>query len=317
MLRNKLIVFLLLLLVLSGFYLYMNAETSKSEKDPYSISVICRDQSSESLSVIKSGIDKAADELNADISFYTLTSGNGQEQQISLLKREVENGAGAVLIMPVSSPDLLKAMKDINKKVPVIILQSASSDFSGLETVSCNNSQLGLSLADKILQSEKSASEFVLLNPGSNAELCAGLETGMKNSGVTLSRLDFSASSSDAGKSAKSILLNHRNKVLIALDSQTLEIFGKARKDLLSSGSVPEGSVYGFGRSNAIASLLEENAICAVGAENEYGIGYLGVKAAVDRINHTQSSNVSVNYVIADSSNLYSPENAYIIFPFV
>lgn len=315
--RNKLIIFLLFLLVLSCCYLYLNLETSKSEQEPYSVSVICQGQSPESLSVIKSGIDKAADELNADISFYPLTDSHDQEQQISLLKREVENGADAVLMMPVNSADLVKPMKDANRKVPVIVLQPALSNLQGLETVSCDNVRLGQSLAEKILQSENTGRDFTILNPAGNTLLCAGVEEVLKNSNAKISHLNFPEDSPDAESIAKKTLLSQRNKVWIALDSGTLETFGEAKKDLISSGAAVEDPVYGFGRSNAIASLLEENVIDAIGAENEYEIGYLGVKMAVDRIHQQQSSNISVNFVIADSSDLYSPKNAYIIFPFV
>ncbi|MVB11503.1 Periplasmic binding protein domain protein [Caprobacter fermentans] len=314
--RNKLVIFFILLLILSGYYLYLNNKSTKSAGEPYAISVICPGKSTENLSVMKSGIEKAADEMNADISFYTLTSDNDANQQIKLLKREINNGANAVLIMPVNSPDLMKPMKDGDKIVPVIVLQSSLSDLSGLVNISCNNDQLGQNLAKEILQKESSSQRFVILNRKSSPELCGGVEKVLKDAGVKPSYLDFSDLSQDAPVHAERILLQHKGEVFIAADSATLELFGKAEK-VLKSKAATNSQIYGVGRSSTIVSLLEEGIIKAIGVENEYGIGYLGVKMAVDRINHISCKNMSVNFVVSDRSNMYHPENEYMLFPFV
>jgi ribose transport system substrate-binding protein len=148
--KNKLIVFSLLLLVLSGYYLYVNNKNTKPRKEPYAISVICSGESAEEFSVLKSGIDKAADEFNADVSFFTLTKANDAGQQISLLEREVENGANAVLILPVQSNEIVEPIIQADKEVPVIVMQSTLPGLSGVDTVSCDDVQLGRSLAEKL-----------------------------------------------------------------------------------------------------------------------------------------------------------------------
>ncbi|HAH78958.1 MAG TPA: LacI family transcriptional regulator, partial [Ruminococcaceae bacterium] len=57
--------------------------------------------------------------------------------------------------------------------------------------------------------------------------------------------------------------------------------------------------------------------ISAVGVRNEYNIAYLGIKTAVVGIRRKKGENVQVNFIIADGTNLYSPENERILFPFV
>ncbi|WP_411677635.1 substrate-binding domain-containing protein [Caproicibacter sp.] len=314
--RNKLIIFFILLLILSGYYLYLNNNGTKSTSEPYAISVICSGKSTENLSVMKSGIEKAADEMNADISFYTLTSDNDANQQIELLKREINNGANAVLIMPVDSPNLIKPMKEGDKIVPVIVLQSSLSNLSDLVNISCNNDQLGQNLAKEILQKQNSSQRFVILNRKNSPEFCGGVEKVLKDAGAKPSYLDFSDLSQDAPGHAERILLQHKGEVFIAADSATLELFGKAEK-VLKSKAAANTQIFGVGRSSSIVSLLEEGVIQAIGVENQYGIGYLGIKMAVDRINHIPCKNMNINFVISDSSNMYHPENEYMLFPFV
>jgi ribose transport system substrate-binding protein len=317
--KNKLIVFSLLLLVLSGYYLYVNNKNTKPRKEPYAISVICSGESAEEFSVLKSGIDKAADEFNADVSFFTLTKANDAGQQISLLEREVENGANAVLILPVQSNEIVEPIIQADKEVPVIVMQSTLPGLSGVDTVSCDDVQLGRSLAEKIVHTEKQMQDVIILNKDGHMGICNGLETVLKEAGSQISYLDFfhSAPDADAFNDAKKFLVSCQNQILIALDRDTLEILGKAKKNLADSHESVECHLYGVGRSNAIMSMLEEGVINSVAAENEYGIGYLSMKTAVDRLQKKQPQTFNVNFVIADSSNMHNTENESLLFPFI
>lgn len=317
--KNKLIVFSLLLLVLTGYYLYVENRNTKPRKEPYAISVICSGQSADEFSVLKSGIDKAADELNADISFFTLQKDNDAQQQISLLEREVDNGANAVLILPVQSEDIVEPIIQADKKVPAVVMESTLSGLSDLKTVSCDDVQMGQSLAEHIIRSENQIQNVTILNTDDHMALCNGLETVLKdtNAQITYSNSNFFHSESDALDNARKFLAGCQNEIVIALDRDTLEILGKAKKDLADSHADVNCHLYGVGRSNAIMSMLEEGIIHSVAVENEYGIGYLSVKTAVDRLQKIPPKNVNVNFVIADSSNMHNPENEYLLFPFI
>ena len=120
--KQKLI--LLLLLVLS-FLLLLN-DTLGSEKDKriYNISIITRGKNSESLMIMKQGIDQAASEMNADISFITLSEENSVNEQNELINREIKNKADAIIISPVDYEKMAEPIENAMKKVPVILIES-------------------------------------------------------------------------------------------------------------------------------------------------------------------------------------------------
>lgn len=317
--KKKFIVFFLPLLLLPCFYLMLNHDSlfPKSGKEPYAVSVICRGQSTEDLSAIKSGIDKAADELNVDISLITLSKDNDAAQQRSLLNREVANGADAVIILPVDSLDMVQPIREADKQIPVIVMQSGLSGLHSVKTVSCDLERLGRDLAEKIMKTEKHGLDVVIVKEEEEPELSTGLKKVFKDAGMKISFMNLNGGQADSYHVAKDALDGRKGKIWVALDTESLETLGKAKKDLQKSDIPIESPLYGVGRSNAIVSLLEDGVISAIGVENEYGIGYLGMKMAVDRLNQIQNENIKVNYVISDRSNMYETENEYMLFPFI
>ena len=79
---------------------------SPKQDETIQISFIARGKKTESWSTIEQGIEQAANDLNVEITPIYLSSENDASEQISLLNREVQNGADAVLIAPANSEDL-------------------------------------------------------------------------------------------------------------------------------------------------------------------------------------------------------------------
>ena len=124
MTKKKIMVFILILLAFVVSFALLNKDRifGKKNSDPYEISVIYRSKSAESSTTIKQGIDQAARDLNAEVSFITLARDNDVQEQISLLQREIKNGAKAIVIAPVNSKDLKQPIEKAQKSVPVITM---------------------------------------------------------------------------------------------------------------------------------------------------------------------------------------------------
>ena len=117
-------VFILILLAFAVSFAILNRDRifEKKNSDPYEISVIYRSKSAESSTTIKQGIDQAARDLNAEVSFITLARDNDVQEQIALIQREIKNGAKAIVIAPVNSTDLKQPIEKAQKSVPVITM---------------------------------------------------------------------------------------------------------------------------------------------------------------------------------------------------
>ena len=75
----------------------------RGEAQLLSLSVMLRDTDSSGWTVARQGMEQAADELEAELRFLTLTSANDSAEQESLLLREIEGGAETGPAAPLSA----------------------------------------------------------------------------------------------------------------------------------------------------------------------------------------------------------------------
>lgn len=105
--------------VIYGFvllFLYLISSTDllikERKTEIYPVSVILDDTTDESYQNFKKGVDRAAIELNADVSMITLYEGGDASQQIERMAREQQDGARALIVMPVEESALESALAD-------------------------------------------------------------------------------------------------------------------------------------------------------------------------------------------------------------
>jgi ribose transport system substrate-binding protein len=314
--KKKIVLFLSFLTLFLLCYLVLNRSirVTQDAKQTYEVSVICRSENTETWSTVKQGIDQAAKDRNVDVSFITLSGRNNAAEQVTLLNREVENGADAVVIAPVDSGSLVKPIADALKKIPVVAVQSTVTGLSGMETVSCDNAAMGKALAREVAKS--GGSEVVVLGNSAGCSNVAAsaraIESELKGRNVVFRNLP-----DEIGKAADmagQTLAEHPGDTFVALDAETLEAVGQAKKDRKECRN---SKIFGVGRTNKVVSFLEEGVVDAVAVENDYNMGYLCIQAAVDRIGRRDDGSPVVNYRIVSRSDMYRPENERILFPFV
>ncbi len=323
MTRKKIMVFIVILLVfvVSFLILYRDRIYEKKGNEPYQISVITRGKNTESWTTIKQGIDQAAKDLNAEVSFVTLSSENNTGEQILLMQREITNGAGAIVIAPANSTDLKQPIEKARKSIPVITMQSTVDTIENLPYISCDNFELGSALARKLVSSNGQVRKIAILRNSMDCsnihQRYTGVITTLNGTKNKIEYWDIPDDPQEAYDTARGMLQNSDAATLIALDGATLEAVGKAERDLLKTGS-KQVEIYGLGRTNTVVSLLENQVINSIGVENEYNLGYLSIKSAVDRINKKlDDGNTKINFAIVDHEDMYNSDNQRLLFPFV
>ena len=76
--------------------------------------------------------------------------------------------------------------------------------------------------------------------------------------------------------------------------------------------------ILGVGNTNKIISLLEEKIINATAVQNEFNIGYIAVKNAIEVNNgETVEKLKLIKSTVIESDDMYSPKNERILFQFV
>ena len=321
--RKKILAFALACILLGGFLVWSSGPTAwnKKQKESYQISFIARGKKAESWSTIEQGVEQAANDLNVEITPIYLSSENNVGEQISLLRREVQNGADAVMIAPVNSTDLRAPIEAALEQVPVVAIESTVQELDGLPYIGCDNYALGKALGGEILlhggKGKKVAVLQSSLSCSSVAARYQGIVEVLQQNGIELSFWVIPDDPAQAYETAKQLLQDSSVNKAVALDGATLEALAKAEKDLSPPG-VTTVEVYGVGRTNQVVSYLEEKVISSIGVQNEFNIGYLGVTEAVNRIKDVRGTGgTAVNFAIVNYADMYSPENQRLLFPLV
>ena len=315
---------ILFLLVVLSFLLLLN-DTLGSEKDKriYNISIITTGKNSEGLMIMKQGIDQAASEMNVNISFITLSEDNNVVEQTELIAREINNKADAIIISPIDYEKLSEPIENAMKTVPVVLIESKIKSEQGLTSISCDNYKLGVSLAEEMIRNGDTKSDIAIiknnLECSSVKERYEGFMSVMENTKNNCIFWEFSGDTQVIyHNEAKKLLENNDVDAVVTFDSDILEKVAQAKRDL-SSVNRDKASIqiYGTGSTSKIISFLEDKIINATAIQNEFNVGYLGVKSAVYKINRKKMENSNISSTVINTQNMYSDENQKLLFPFI
>jgi len=321
--KKQISVILFLLVVLSFLLLLSDTLLSGKDKKIYNISIITRGRNSESLTIMKEGIDQAASEVNANISFITLSEENSVEEQKELIDREIKNKADAIIISPVDYEKMAEPIENAMKKVPVILIESTVKSEQVLSNISCDNYKLGVSLAEEMVQMGNTRSNIAIvknnLECSSIKERYDGFMSVMKNTENTYTFWKISGQKQVTSyNEAKNFIKENDVDAVVTFDAGILELIAQAKKDLsIVSKEKAAVEIYGTGSTSKIISFLEDKVINATAMQNEFNVGYLGVKTAVGMINRKHIDNGTISSTVINTQNMYYQDNQRLLFPLI
>lgn len=105
--------------------LYLMSSTDliikERKNEIYPVSVVLGDTSDDYYGNFRKGIERAAADYNADTSFITLFQEGDAVQQMDLVWREIDDGAGAVILQPVDSVECARLLGERTLSTPLVI----------------------------------------------------------------------------------------------------------------------------------------------------------------------------------------------------
>ncbi|MGG7056908.1 geranylgeranylglyceryl/heptaprenylglyceryl phosphate synthase [Clostridium tertium] len=320
--RKKYIFLILFIMVLASSLLLIK-DGSKKKVTIYDVAVIIRGKNSEEWSIMKAGMEQASSEMNVNLRFITLLEENSVEEQIEILEREMSSGTDAILISPADYKEMSKLIENINKKTPIVLFESNIDTKQDISYISCDNYKLGQQLAEEVVQNGNTRNNIVIvesdLTYSSVKERYAGFIDEISKSKNTYETVEFPIDESNLYNNIRDLMEDNKVDVIVAFEANTLEAIGKAKKYVINDLNVPSNiEVYGTGRTSTIISLIEEKMINAIAIQNEFNVGYLSVKTAINKLeNKKNDSKINITSTLINSRNMYSEENQKMLFPIV
>lgn len=321
--KKHVFIILFLLLILSSVFILSDTLWHGKDKKIYNISVITRGKNSESLMIMKQGIDQAASEMNVNISFVTLSEDNNIDEQKQLIEREIKNKADAIVISPVDYEEMVEPIENAMKKVPVILFESTVRSDAVLPSISCNNYNLGVNLGNEMLKNGKKIRNVAVvknnLECSSVKDRYDGFMSVMEKTDINCTFWDIEVDKQQTYyNKAKKLLENNDIDAVVTFDTGILEDVSEAKNDLIADNrEKADVKIYGAGSTSKIISLLEKKIINAIAIENDFNVGYLSIKTAVNKIKGEKVDNNVISSTVVNTDNMYSEENQRLLFPFI
>ena len=253
----------------------------------YPVSLILGDTSDDYYGNFKKGVDKAAEEYNVDVSFITLYEKGDVSQQIDLVKREVADGAAAVVLIPVKPEACAKAMDTMALDSPVIIMGNQFPCEGVAGGIAPDYEEQGRILG-RAIASENSSELPVLifsrgLSLGYGREIYSGLVSVLTEAGFETRLIESETEETFRQTIEASVYPGSGMALLAAVDVDSLN----SAADIIA-GSPVYGhyikGVYGIGSTTKLLNQLDAGIIRGMVVNDQFDAGYLSIEKAVEAI---------------------------------
>jgi ribose transport system substrate-binding protein len=296
--------------------------TLSAPDKPLVIDVIVKKYDADYWKVVQMGATAAAKEFGVKVNFQGPEVEQDIDGQIRMVEDAIESKADAIVLAASDYTKLVPVTeKAVEAKIPVIVIDSdvqtgKTKCFIGTDNEDAGR-KLGETLVSKIGPSCKIAIIGFVQGAATNNQREKGLLYVVgKQPGIQVLATKYCNSDENIAKALTLELVRQYPDLdaIVCLNAYGTVGTGRAIESLSLSGKV---KVIGFDSTPDEISFLESGTIQALVVQNPYSMGYLGVKYAIDAI-HGKSvlKNVNTGASIVDSSNMYSPENQKLLFPF-
>ena len=282
------------------------------------ISVVIQNSDSSQWYSFKYGLKKAAEDHNVELSFVGTGGALTLEEEKKLIESEIDNGADAVIVQPVSGEEAEKMLQRIEKKVPVMLAlcDAAQEDASGLPVTGPDNYEIGKALAEELLKDYGKNIEgktFGFLSEDGDSQAVIAREKGVREilegKGAEVS---WSVSGSFAEEGEHSLKTLSRVDVVTALDDRSLAAAGKCSAENDLHGAL----VYGIGNSTEAVYYLDTEAVRCLIVPDGFHMGYQSLAELTESIGDYfyRAQSQTISYTILRRDNLFSEKNQELLF---
>ena len=258
-------------------FLYILSATDliikENEAKVYSVSILMDGISGENLENMKKGMDEAAYEYNADMSFPAIADNITMEEKLELVKEEIEAGAKAIIIGNRWKREIAEEIRKNHPEIPVLIAGSMK-DEKGKASVSLNYNNIVKLISENIRANESVNNEVCII-----AEDFLNEDSIAKELKLKLEAMGYklNLAEGEGPKLEKQLkALNKKQTVFITLDKESTVRLVKYNDD-----NNLHTKIYAVGTTDYLLGKLEDGEISGMVAWNEYDMGYFMVEKLI------------------------------------
>ena len=262
---------------------------------------------------LRQGAELAAADLHAEVTLITMSSEDDALEQISLIEREITNGADALLIAACDSEAVGSYMQHETPKIPYVFVESGTGDENLL---AASDEQMAASLAQTIDENEKDWIKVALIADHLEREGVKKRLEVMQTPDVKYADeiVLWERNEQEKNKKAQFFLQRELTEeavdVVVALDNSSMEELLDATVNLNK-----DIKIYGIANSNKSVYYLDNRLIKSLVYEDEFSIGYLGVQKILDE--KKMDTQETIRYEVVGHDAVYEAGYQKLLFPHV
>ena len=319
--RSPIVILALILVGLMIIEIAIYLQAIKREDPIIQVSLIVYGSDASRWENLKQGAVLAADDMNAEVTLITMSGEDDVEEQISLIKREAEGGADALLIAAADSEGIRDYLAANPLKIPYAFVESGTGEGSSL--TSADNALMAESLIKTIDDNEKDwIKAAVIVDHNGRDSVKERLET-ILNTDIQYAEnvVLWERNEQEIDKKAQFFLQRQLTEeavdVVIALDNSSMEEIIDAAVNLNK-----DVKIYGIANSSKSAYYLDNRLIRSLVYPDEFSIGYIGLKKLIRNnfANHKDTASYEdrqISFEVVDHNNMYDEANQRLLFPHV
>ncbi len=310
-------IFILVAIIIWASYGMLNV--GKSEESS-AVSVIVDDSNSDRWIALRQGLEQAARDYNIDLNYVSTGKISGVEEEMALIRRELDNGAKGIIVQLVSSVDA-DALSDISAKAALILLETDVTPEDLYAFAGPDNLEIGRAMAKAVRQElgDELAAKRIGVLCGNQKQLAMqqrlqGLQEGL---GVESADFAWMLEREDTQTELQLPGGSGSADIIIALaDNETEKMADYLQSEERAGAACV---LYGVGCSEKAVYYLDKGVIKTLIVPNEFNMGYQSMEAMANQLKYhlAKAENSQVHFLVIDRTNLYDDANQKVLFPIV
>lgn len=255
----------------------------------YPVSVIISDTSDDYYVNFRKGVDKAAEEYNVDVSFITLYEKGDAGQQMELVKREIDDGASAVVLIPVKPVECAKKLEDMVLNSPAVIMGNLFPNDRVQSGIAPDYQEEGRKLGQAIAAENSSGLPVWIFTEGLaygyNREVYDGLTEALSVAGFSMKLYEKSSDAIFRQAIEATVYPGSGKAVVAAIDVKSLD----EAADIIAGSPVYGNHIaglYGIGSTTKLLTELDTGIIKGLVVSDQFDAGYRSIEKAVEAVHN-------------------------------
>lgn len=307
--------------ILVILYLLSSTDLIIKEKktEIYPVSVIIGDTSDDYYINFRKGLDQAAIDYNVDVSFITLFEKYDAKEQMELVRREIDDGAEAVILAPVEPVECGKILDQMNLASPLVIAGTMFPSDSVKSGITVDHYEKGRRLGAAIAAENAPQLPVYIftedMNYGYNQDTYDGLVSVLKEAGFQTVLYEKGTEDTFRRAIEATVYPGSGTAVVAALDAPSTDEAAEIIGGSPAYGRYIAG-LYGIGTTPKLLNQMDKGVVRGMMVSNQYDEGYLCIEKAVEAIrkNGSREQFMLDSYYI-EKTDLRKREFEKILYP--